>query len=292
MRTPLSLLALGLSLLSAPEAMALSEFGIEGMGVVSTKANEAQATIAPDGKRIVWASDRSGGAGGWDLWQAVLRDGRWQDPTPLPFNTAGDDVDPFFSHDGAWLYFASNHAGGRGGFDLYAVMIRADGSFGTVLSMPVTVNTAADERRPAVRAGDRTLLFARNGKGTQGGYDLFTATAQGRGFDSATPLPKPVNSAADELGGDWLGNDGALAVTRVVDGHSQVWVVGCDYRQPAAPLALSFNTADGQTGAPVVDASKPSEMVVAGQARSPKAGGLDLYRLRAPGGDCRRGAAD
>jgi hypothetical protein len=52
MRTPLSLLALSVSLLSAPGAMALSEFGIEGMGVVSTKANEAQATIAPDGQRI------------------------------------------------------------------------------------------------------------------------------------------------------------------------------------------------------------------------------------------------
>lgn len=281
MRTPLSLLALSLSLLSAPGAMALSEFGIEGMGVVSTKANEAQATIAPDGKRIVWTSDRAGGAGGWDLWQAQLRDGRWQDPAPLALNTAGDEVDPFFSHDGAWLYFASNRDSGRGGFDLYGVMIREDGSFGTVLAMPVTVNTAADERRPAVRPDGQALLFARNGKGSQG-FDLFVATAQGRGFSTATPLPAPLNSAADELGGEWLGNDGALAVTRVVGGHSQVWVVGCDYRKPAAPLGLSFNTADGQTGAPVVDASKPSEMVVAGQARSPKAGGVDLYRLRTP----------
>jgi hypothetical protein len=238
MRTPLSLLALGLSLLSAPDAMALSEFGIEGMGVVSTKANEAQATIAPDGQRIVWASDRDGGAGGWDLWQAVLRDGRWQDPTPLAVNTASDEVDPFFSHDGAWLYFASNRPSGRGGFDLYV------------------------------------------------------ATAQGRGFNTATPLPAPLNSAADELGGDWLGNNGALAITRVADGQSRVWLVGCDYAKAAVPLVLSFNTDEGQTGAPVVDASKPSEMVVAGQARSPRAGGLDLYRLRTPGADCRRGAAD
>ncbi|WP_313345593.1 TolB-like protein [Stenotrophomonas sp.] len=282
MRTPLSLLALGVSLLSAPHAMALSEFGIEGMGVVSTKANEAQATIAPDGQRIVWASDRGGGAGGWDLWQAVLRDGRWQDPTPLALNSASDEVDPFFSHDGAWLYFASNRPSGRGGFDLYGLMIRQDGSFGPVLAMPVTVNTAADERRPAVRPDGEVLLFARNGKGSQGGFDLYVATAQGRGFNSATPLPAPLNSAADELGGDWLGNDGALAITRVADGQSRVWLVGCDYAKPAEPLVLSFNTAEGQTGAPVVDASKPSEMVVAGQARSPKAGGLDLYRLRTP----------
>ncbi len=282
MRTPLSLLALCASLLCAPAAMALSEFGIEGMGVVSTRANEGQASISADGQRIVWSSDRAGGAGGWDLWQAVLRDGRWQDPTPLAFNTAGDEVDPFFSHDGAWLYFASNACDGRGGFDLARVMIRADGSFGPVLTMPVTVNTAADERRPAVRPDGQVLLFARNGKGTQGGFDLYQATAQGRGFNTATALPAPLNSTADELGGDWLGNDGALAITRVTAAGSQVWRVGCDYRQPATPLMLSFNTADGQTGAPGVDASKPSEMVLAGMARAPRAGGLDLYRIKRP----------
>ncbi|MGE8217038.1 translocation protein TolB [compost metagenome] len=290
MRTPLSLLALSVSLLSTPQAMALSEFGIEGMGVVSTKANEAQATIAPDGRRIVWASDRAGGAGGWDLWQAVLRDGRWQDPTPLALNTAGDEVDPYFSHDGAWLYFASNGRGGRGGFDLYSVMIDPDGRVGPVMSLPVTINTAADERYPAVRPDGQALLFARNGTGTHGGLDLYVATAQGRGFNPPTALPAPLNSAADERGGAWLGNDGALAITRAAAGHAQVWLVGCDYRQPATPLVLSFNTADGQTGAPVVDASKPSELVLAGVARAPRAGGLDLYRMKAPaapGGACR-----
>ncbi len=189
MRTPLSLLALCASLLSAPQAMALSEFGIEGMGVVSTKANEGQATISPDGQRIVWASDRPGGTGGWDLWQAVLRDGRWQDPTPLPLNTAGNEVDPFFSHDGAWLYLASNRDGGRGGFDLYAVMIRADGSFGPIISMPLTVNTADDERHPSVRPDGEVLLLARNGKHTHGGFDLYVATAQGRGCSGCPLLP-------------------------------------------------------------------------------------------------------
>jgi len=287
MRTPLSLLALSLSLLSAPCAMALSEFGIEGMGVVSTKANEAQATIAPDGQRIVWASDRPGGAGGWDLWQARLRDGRWQDPVALALNTPGDETDPYFSHDGRTLYFASNRAGGRGGFDLYRVAVQPDGGFGPVVALPPSINTRADERRPALRPDGQVLLFARNGKGGQGGFDLYRADAQGDGFADAAALPAPLNTAADELGGEWLGNGGALALTRASGGQSQVWQVGCDYRLPAVPLALSFNTPEGQTGAPVVDASKPSELVLAGQARAPKAGGLDLYRMRAPSGACR-----
>jgi dipeptidyl aminopeptidase/acylaminoacyl peptidase len=286
MRTPLSLLALSLSLLPAPGAMALSEFGIEGMGVVSIKANEAQATISPDGQRIVWASDRPGGAGGWDLWQARLRDGRWQDAAPLALNTAGDETDPYFSRDGSTLYFASNRPGGRSGFDLYRVTVQADGSLGAVVALPPSINTRADERRPALRPDGKALLFARDGKGSQGGFDLYRADVQGEWFGDATALPAPLNSAADELGAEWLGSGGALVFTRVADGHSQVWQVGCDYQQAAVPLVLSFNTADGHTGAPIVDASKPSELMLAGQARAPKAGGLDLYRMRTPSPGC------
>src|SRR5688572_22577425 len=98
----------------------LSEFGIEGMGVVSTKASEIRGSVSPDGQHIAWGStDREGGAGGWDLWQARLKDGRWQDAKPLAVNSAANDFDPLFSADGQWLYFFSNRDGGAGGDDLY-----------------------------------------------------------------------------------------------------------------------------------------------------------------------------
>ena len=133
------------------------------------------------------------------------------------------------------------------------------------------------------------LLFARNGKQGQGGFDLYRAAVQAAGFGAAQALPAPLNSSADELGATWLDNQGALAFTRVAGGASQVWVVGCDYAQAAVPLALSFNSPDGQTGSPMVDWNKPGELVVSGQARSPRAGGLDLYRMKKPvitGGAC------
>lgn len=288
MRPPTSWLALSLSLLFTPAAMALSEFGIEGMGVVSTKANESQATIGPDGQRIVWASDRAGGAGGWDLWQAQLREGRWQDPQPLALNSARDERDPAFSPDGRWLYFASDRSGGRGGFDLYRAAVAADGSVGKPEAL-AGLNTRDDERSPALRPDGLMLLFARNGKQGQGGFDLYRSAVHADGFGAALALPAGLNTAADELGATWLDNQGALAFTRVENDTSQVWAVGCDYAQAAAPLVLSFNTADGKTGSPVVDWNKPGEMVVSGQARSPRAGGLDLYRLKKPvvdGGAC------
>ncbi|MFS8138158.1 MAG: TolB family protein, partial [Thermomonas sp.] len=94
-------------------AQTQSEFGIEGFGVVSTPHSEIRASISPDSQRIVWGStDRPGGAGGWDLWQATRIEGRWSDPRPLALNSSANDFDPIFSADGRWLYFFSNRAGG------------------------------------------------------------------------------------------------------------------------------------------------------------------------------------
>ncbi len=162
MRTRSLLLALSASLLCTPSASALSEFGIEGMGVVSTPANERGASIAADGSCIVWASDRAGGKGGWDLWQAQLIDGRWQQPQPLAVNSSADESDPFFSADGRWLYFASNRAGGAGGFDLYRAAVTADGGIGPAQSLGGNVNGRGDERAPVLDSGSLRLLFASN----------------------------------------------------------------------------------------------------------------------------------
>ncbi|MGQ7557952.1 hypothetical protein ACTGYQ_11830, partial [Streptococcus suis] len=96
----------------------------------------------------------------------------------------------------------------------------------------------------ALRPDGRTLLFARNGTQTQGGFDLYLAPVQGEGFGAAQALPAPLNTPADELGAAWLSTDGALAFTRASAGHSQVMLVSCDHRQAAVPLTLSFNTAD------------------------------------------------
>ena len=81
---------------------------------IDTTAPVVNLVRVADGQRIVFASDRVGGSGGWDLWQATWQDARWSDPRPLPLDTAADEVDPFLDADGRWLYFASNRSGGRG----------------------------------------------------------------------------------------------------------------------------------------------------------------------------------
>jgi len=260
--------------------MALNEFGIEGMGVVSTKAGEGRASLRPDGQRIVFASDRGGGGGGWDLWQAELRDGRWQAPQPLALNSAADDLDPYFSHDGRWLLFASDRDGTMA---LYRVAIDADGRFGAAERWQETGVQVA-ERGAALSADGQRLLFARQaGRGR--GWDLQVATLRAGVRGPAVTLDA-LNSAADETDGDWLGNEGAVVFTRAGVGTAQLWRSDCAWTAAGLqPVALSFNTADGMTRAPVIDAAKPGELLLASSsARAPRAGGSDVYRMMAPRG--------
>ena len=287
MQLRVTLLALAASLLFVPSASGLAEFGIEGMGVVSTPANEARATLSPDGQRIVWASDRAGGAGGWDLWQAQLVGGRWQQATSLPLNTAQDETTPVFSANGRWLLFASTRAGGVGGSDLYRVPVDAQGQLGAVQSLGPAINNRSNETAPTLSLDGAALLFASDGHGGAGGLDLFVAHWNGSAFIAPAALGE-VNSAADERDAAWLGDGRALVWARGTSaGPSQLLLAACKgghYGQ-GQPLPLSFNGPQERTFGAVVDAAKPGELLVTGSARAPRAGQLDIYRMKAPVAD-------
>jgi len=287
MRIRLTLLALTASLLFVPTASGLAEFGIEGMGVVSTPASEVRGTVSPDGRRIVWGStDRSGDAGGWDLWQATLQGNRWVDARPLPVNSQANDFDPFFSVDGRWLYFFSNRPGGQGGDDLWRAAVLADGGFGTPQNLGAGVNTRGDEWAPTLSADGSRLLFASNGQAGAGKHDLFVARWDGKAFVDPRPVAG-INTDQEEFDAAWLGDGRAIVFARSADparAPVRLWLAQCrDGRYAEAqPLALSFNGEADTTLGPVIDASKPTELLVTGSARAPRAGKLDIYRMKAP----------
>ncbi|WP_313139443.1 hypothetical protein [Stenotrophomonas sp.] len=276
MRITPTLLVLAASLLSAPVAMALNEYGIEGMGMVSTRADEGRATISADGQRIVFARR---GEAGWGLWQARVVDGRWQQAQALPVAVPGEVVDPYFSRDGRWLLFA---AGREDALALYRAPLAADGSLGPAQALAGT-GKSRPERGPALSADGRRLLFARHqGRGT--GWDLFVAPLDAQGARGAAVALDALNSAGDETDGDWLGQDGAVVFSRVGATAAQVMTSRCAWTGAALqPLGLSFNQNGGWTAAPVIDNAKPGEMLVASSAaRAPRAGGVDVYRLAVP----------
>jgi len=74
---------------------------------------------------MLFASDRPGGMGGYDLYYAIFRDGKWSTPENLgpSINTASDECRPILGllpgYTNYLLMFSSDRPGGKGNLDLY-----------------------------------------------------------------------------------------------------------------------------------------------------------------------------
>lgn len=105
---------------------------------------------APDlhGDRIAFQTDR---AGNWD----VMVWNRAGGLATLPdLASAGSDVEPSLSSNGRWLAFASDRAGGAGGFDIYLYDL-VNSAF---VPLP-GLNTGGEERHPAVSLSGNLVYF-------------------------------------------------------------------------------------------------------------------------------------
>ena len=93
---------------------------------LSSDSNDKCPSIS--GNFMVFASDRDGGYGGYDLYYAQFVNNQWSPPVNFgeKVNSSSDEYRPiafYFSNDAYLMIFSSNRPGGKGGFDLYAVNI-------------------------------------------------------------------------------------------------------------------------------------------------------------------------
>lgn len=103
--------------------------------------------------------------------------------------------DPFISMSGDTLYFVSDMPGGLGGTDIYYVIRDSSGEWGDAVNLGPLVNTAQDERYPALSPqGD--LYFSSSGHIGMGGLDLFVLK---KGASEAQNLGYPMNSPGDDF---------------------------------------------------------------------------------------------
>ena len=74
---------------------------------------------------MVFASNRPGGFGGFDLYYSIFKNGKWSSPVNLGprINTSSDEYRPVIGlhpdFTNIFFMFSSNRPGGKGGFDLY-----------------------------------------------------------------------------------------------------------------------------------------------------------------------------
>jgi len=120
--------------------------------------------------------NRPGAPGDFDLFKSDLgSDGQFLPAVPVTeLNTPFRETHPWIHQNGLILVFSSTRPGGFGGIDLW-VSTRGStaDSWGPPCNLGENLNSASDDRAPALSQFGDSLYFASNRAGNFGGDDLY-----------------------------------------------------------------------------------------------------------------------
>ncbi|GAB3343735.1 hypothetical protein GCM10027429_34740 [Marivirga atlantica] len=120
---------------------------IEGR-INSEGFSEQSVCISADGEFMLFASNRPGGFGGFDIYGCYKENGKWMRPFNMGpvINTKYDEDGPYLANDGITLYFSSKGQKGFGGFDVFKTVYNdKDQKWGKPENLGYPVNTVDDE---------------------------------------------------------------------------------------------------------------------------------------------------
>ena len=148
----------------------------ENLGpVINSPANDANASLSADGKKLFFVSDRLGGMGGYDVWVSDLgADGKWGQPKNIgePINTDGWEGNVFIAPDGMTLYFSSNGHGGFGGADVFRSILRA-AKWSEPENMGDRINTSGNDTYFTIPGSGDLAYMSSSRPGGKGGEDIY-----------------------------------------------------------------------------------------------------------------------
>ncbi len=169
---------------------------------VNSSYYDAGPSISTDGLSLFFDSDRPGGSGGSDLWVAkrTAIDEDWGEPVNLGpiMNTVYEECDSSISADGLSLFFASDHPGGSGDFDLWVARRNTtEQDWDEPVNLGPIVNSEYEDHGPGISADGLSLYFSSNRAGTYGGPDLWVTmrTTVNDPWGEPVNLGPTVNSA-------------------------------------------------------------------------------------------------
>ena len=212
---PLLIALVSLSILSQPlPKMEETEFKYP----LNSTHTEYSPVISPDGKYIVFQSDRQGGKGGMDIWISENKNYRNRTEIPewsLPYNLTELNTPSFEgmftirfdkNKSPVEIFFTSvrNTAFGREGFsglNIYQTRKNeATGKWSSPLHLN-KINSAFNDRMPAVSIDGNTLVFSSDRPGGFGGYDLWVSKRDERTGLWSEPalLDENINTAENEI---------------------------------------------------------------------------------------------
>lgn len=136
---------------------------IDSLAVIDESvAWDGHPAVTPDGRWIIFASDRSGSLGGADLWYAPFSAGAAGATRPLyGANTPCDELSPSVTPQNSLLFSSAGHTS-HGGYDIHEAVLLQEGDslrVASVINVGLPINSPADEIFP-VRRTDSTFYVA------------------------------------------------------------------------------------------------------------------------------------
>ena len=121
---------------------------VNSLNPLNSPYHDIDAIYAPDGKSVLFSSNRINGIGGYDIYTSSMgEDGNFLSPHNLgaPLNTVWDEKSPLLYNNGASIIFGSERKPGMGSYDLFYSNKNKDNSWGYVYNVGYPINTTDND---------------------------------------------------------------------------------------------------------------------------------------------------
>ncbi|HEY2819394.1 MAG TPA: hypothetical protein VGJ06_00025 [Candidatus Acidoferrum sp.] len=180
---------------------------------ISGQYRDTDPVLAPDGKSILFASDRPVGGKDlhrWSIWRARRDGGRWKEPELVPgaVNSEGSQVFASIAANGN-IYFASSRK--TGDYDVFRAKL-VNGKYEAAEDLGPNFNGPGIDTFEATIAPDESfLLLGSFGRpGGLGSSDLWVSFREGENWSKPVNLGPKINGRARDYSprvsadGNWL----------------------------------------------------------------------------------------
>ncbi|MDF2453649.1 MAG: ompA [Bacteroidota bacterium] len=168
---------------------------------VNTNSHDGAIALSADGFYLFVYRDDGDDHG--DIYMSNSLSGEWTVPQKLKgqVNSYSWEGSCSLTADGKHLYFSSERGGGFGGKDIYRATLLPDSTWGNVVNLGDSINTALDDDAPFIHPDGVTLFYSSQGKNSMGGYDIFQSKLNWRdsSFSKPVNLGYPINTTDDDI---------------------------------------------------------------------------------------------
>ncbi|MBN4072852.1 PD40 domain-containing protein [Crocinitomix catalasitica] len=173
---------------------------------VNSKRHDGPATFNYNSSVMIFTSNSAkknkDGFYTLNLYWSKYEGKSWTKPELMDINdSVGSTCHPSLSSDGTTIYFASDRAGGQGGYDIYRCKQEsAGGTWGPAENLGNIVNTSGDEVFPFIHYNGGMLFYSSDGHVGLGALDIFAIQISEDGTGGSNfNLRSPINSNGNDF---------------------------------------------------------------------------------------------